>query len=139
MVRTCCPEEFSGVFDPLKSRETEKNNILMKEYLSLKFPESLPEQQWPVLFCELSMTNIKTYNIVYKKWNPVSSDKEIAIYGSALEVPYSRMDVKWKKRSVAKNILIKAGYVFPVVIDIVTSPVQLVAVIIYFAAGGAVK
>jgi len=139
VVRNCCSEEYHGVFDPLQSRETEKNIVLMKKYLMLKFPESSSRDQWPVVFCELSLANVKTYNLIYKKWNPVASDKDISVYGSALEVPYSKMGLKWEERSRVKNVMIKAGYIFPVIIDIVTSPVQLAGFIIYYAAGGAVK
>lgn len=139
VVRLCCPDDHKEIFDPLTSREIEKSSVLMKQYLLLKFPESLSEDQWPVIFCELSLTNVKTYNLVYKKWNPVPSGKDIAGYGAALEVPYSKMDLKWCRRSMAGNIIIKAGYILPVIIDIVTSPVQLIGFIIYFFAGGAVK
>lgn len=139
LVRYCCPEDYSGIFDPIPSRETEKSSSAMKQYLALKFPGVLSEDKWPVIFCELSLTNVKKFNLIYKRWNPSSSGKDIAVYGSALEVPYSRMDIKWEKRSQVINIMTKAGYIFPVVFDIVTSPIQLIGLIIYFAAGGAVK
>ena len=139
VVRICCPEEYNRIFDPIDSRETEKNGLLMKKYLAQKFPESSSEDSWPVIFCELSLTNVKTYNLIYKKWDPVSRDGNFSSYGSSLNVSYSRMDLKWEKRSSVKNVMIKAGYIFPVIADIVTSPVQLICFIIYFISGGAVK
>ena len=139
VVRICCPDEYNRIFDPIESRETEKNSILMKKYLAQKFPGSSSENRWPVIFCELSLTNIKTYNLIYKKWNPVSPDGIISSHGSSLNVSYSKMEIRWEKRSIVKNAIIKAGYIFPVIADIVTSPVQLICFIIYFLSGGAVK
>ena len=138
LVRSCCTDEYREIFDPVTSREIEKDAARMKKYLSEKFPGSAGRDMSPVIFCELSFTNVKYFSLVYKIWKPYGGEP-FSEPGFLLEEPYSSIKVNWEQRSRIKYCLVKAGYILPVLADIATSPIQLVGVIIYFAAGGAAR
>lgn len=138
LVRSCCTDEYREILDPITSREIEKDPDRMKKYIAEKFPGSSGKEMSPVVFCELSFTNVNYFSLIYKVWKPYGGQPYCG-QGFLLEEPYSSIKVKWEQRSRIKYCLVKAGYILPVLADIATSPIQLVGVIIYFAAGGAAR
>lgn len=136
--RTCCMDDYREILDPIQSRKLENDAELMKKIIHEKFPESEGSDS-PVIFCHLVFSNVFNYDLIYQVWRPYPGATPLFDSGYYLQQPYSTIDVKWEERSVAGTVAVKAGYVLPVLVDVVTSPIQLVGVIIYFAAGGAVR
>lgn len=136
--RTCCTDEYAEIIDPIQSRRIENDAELMKRIIREKFPESEGSTS-PVIICRLVFSNVYYYDLIYQVWRPYPGGTPLYDSGYYLQQQYSTIDVKWKERSRVKTAAVKAGYVFPVILDVVTSPVQLIAVLIYFAAGGAVR
>ena len=136
--RSCCTDEYREVLDPVNSREVENDSELMKKIIREKFAESAGSDS-PVFICRMVFSNVYNYDLIYQVWRPYPGGTPLFDSGYYLQQPYSTIDVKWRERSRVKTAAVKAGYVLPVALDIVTSPIQLVGVIIYFAAGGAVR
>lgn len=138
LVRMCCDEGHNEIFDPVTSREIEKSADTMNKVLQKKFPESADTDS-PVIFCRLSFYNIYHYSLEYNIWKPRNAAPPFSECGFYLDAQYSTLDVKWRRRSRVKTAAVKAGYILPVAVDIITSPVQLICIAAYFAAGGAVR
>lgn len=136
--RSCCMEDYREILDPIQSRKVENDPELMKKIIREKFPESAGSNS-PVIFCHLVFSNVYNYDLIYQVWRPYPGGTPLFDSGYYLQKPYSTIDVKWGERSIPGTVAVKAGYVFPVALDVVTSPVQLLAVLVYFAAGGAVR
>ena len=136
--RMCCTDDYKEILDPLHSRDVEKDPELMKRIIREQFPESEGSAS-PVIFCSLVFSNVFHYDLMYQVWRPYPGGTPLYESGFYLQKPYSTIDVNWDERSIAGAVAVKAGYIFPVALDIVTSPVQLVAVLVYVAAGGAAR
>lgn len=136
--RTCCTGEYGEVLDPVQSRKVENDAELMKRIIREKFPDSTGSTS-PVFICRLVFSNVYYYDLIYQVWRPYPGGEPLFDSGYYLQKPYSTIGVRWRERSRIKTAAVTAGYVFPVILDVVTSPVQLVGVLIYFAAGGAVR
>ena len=79
------------------------------------------------------------FSLIWISWNRNPDGSAFVEWNFRPELPYSLMELEWRERSRALFVLTRAGYVLPVLGDIATSPFQLIGVVIYFAAGGAVK
>lgn len=136
--RYCCMDDYREIFDPSYSLSTENDAGKMRSVLKKYFPD-LKESGSGVMLIHLSFTNVNYFSMITRLWRPDAENGKIAENAFLLNADYSKLDVKWSKRSRAVSVLAKGGYLFTAVADIVTSPVQLIGVIIYFAAGGAVR
>jgi len=136
--RTCCADNYKELFDPIPMRETEKNPSILYDYVKNKFGRSVSAADLPVIFCQLSFTNVLKYSVIYTVWETGAAGASYR-WNSSLDQPYSNIEVNWGKRSRVVYILSRTGYVFTALFDIATSPIQLIGVAVYFAMGGAVK
>ncbi len=133
--RYCCSEGYKKIFENYNAtavadpRGNIKNN----------FHVDVGDKDFPVFFLKLTFTNVKKFSAQYVIWTLKDGGGAAVREGFHLEQPYSLIDVRWKERNPFVLGLIKAGYVAPVMADIISSPIQLIGVIVYFAMGGAVK
>ncbi len=132
--RSCCSEGYKDVF--------ERYNVTAipgpVQDIKRIFHADVTAKDSPVVFIKLSFTNVKKFYAHHVIWE-LKGAGAVASGGFHMEQPYSMIGVRWKQRNPAVIGLIKVGYIAPVIADIISSPVQLIGVIIYFAMGGAVK
>ena len=137
--RTCCSNEYGEFSDPLKTRDLEKNPERLFDIVRDKLKKNVTRADLPIVFVKLVFSNVFKYDIIYTVWKAEGGDATSFSWNACLQLSYDTIDVKWKNRSRALYGLSKVGYVGPVIVDIVTSPIQLIAAILYFGMGGAVK
>lgn len=133
--RYCCSEGYKDIFELYNVPSIAAPAQTIKRL----FRADVEPKDFPVYFFKLTFSNVKKFNAHSVVWSLANDGSAKVDQGYHLEQPYSMIDVKWKQRNLFVNGLIKVGYVAPVLADIISSPIQLIGVIIYFAMGGAVK
>lgn len=136
--RYCCMDDYKEIYDPSYSLGMGKDAEKMKGVLKKYFP-GLENSGGGVMFISLSFTNVNYFSLITSLWRPGEEvDKRIE-NTFLLNAEYSKLDVRWVNRSRVMSALSKGGYVFTAAADIITSPIQLIGVLIYMAAGGGVR
>jgi hypothetical protein len=136
--RYCCIDDYKEIYDPSYSMGMEKDAEKMKGVLKKYFP-GLENSGGGVMFISLSLYNVNYFSLITSHWRPGEDVKKRVENSFLLNAEYSRLEVRWGSRSRVMSILSKGGYIFTAAADIITSPVQLLGVIIYVSAGGAVR
>ncbi|HPC40233.1 MAG TPA: hypothetical protein PLD91_04870 [Spirochaetota bacterium] len=133
--RYCCSEGYRDIFEQYNVKEV----AVPAQVIKKNFNVDVGRKDFPLFFIKLTFSNVKQFYAQHQIWTLKENGKAGVDQGFHMELPYSMMDVRWKERNMAVNGLIKVGYIAPVLADIISSPIQLIGVIIYFAMGGAVK
>lgn len=131
----CCSEGYKDIFENYNEKAVTDPAVVIKN----NFQADVAEKDFPVFFLNLTFSNVKKFGAQYVIWSLKEGGGAAVTVGFHLDQPYSLIDVRWKKRNPFVLGLIKVGYIAPVIADIISSPIQLIGVIIYFAMGGAVK
>lgn len=133
--RYCCSEGYKDIFEQYNAKEVAAPAQVIKSI----FNANVTVKDFPVFFIKLTFSNVKQFYAQHQIWRLKGDGKAGVDQGFHMELPYSLIRVRWKDRNPAVIGLIKIGYIAPVLADIISSPIQLIGVIIYFAMGGAVK
>ena len=133
--RYCCSEGYKDIFEQYNAKEVTAPARVIKK----NFNADVGPKDFPAFFVKLTFSNVKQFYAQHQIWRLREDGKAGVDQGFHMDLPYSLIDVRWKERNPAVIGLIKIGYVAPVLADIISSPIQLIGVIIYFAMGGAVK
>lgn len=104
-----------------------------------KMKVPLSGRDFPVALSKMSLNNVKKFYSSVWRYDLKGNGRATVRYYGDLERKYSVLEIRWHRRSKIMKALYTAGYILPVAGDIVTSPLQLIGAIVYFAMGGAAK
>jgi hypothetical protein len=132
--RACCiNDHLYKILLYLKEGEVSDPVKIMKKHLNYE----LKTRDYPIVLCTLDFSNIFNYSIIFIVWEKSSAgipfvSKKVIIPGKKYDF---NMRITWQERSRTMYAIRMVGYVGTVAADIITSPIQLIAIIVYAVIG----